>query len=278
MKNTDKNIIIFIIITLVAVVMWIFMQYSSSQEKATELELAQQLQDVNETEQQNELDDLLELQKSIPAISATDLNNKMDTEEMTIIDMRSQDLYNKGHIRGSLSNDGLDPAQIQRTVVLVTGNGSEDLITAQYRELSSTKKVYNLTGGIAAWSNEGYALLSIENTPSFEASSKVQFVEPRDLDAAMNDPTQNVDLTIIDTRRPGNFEKGHISGALNIPLADVEFRFKEIPRSKKIYIYGADQDTSFQSGILFHDLRFIGAKTIKGGFAAWEEYGYPIVQ
>jgi rhodanese-related sulfurtransferase len=69
-----------------------------------------------------------------------------------------------------------------------------------------------------------------------------------------------------------------VQGALNIPFAEIERRYKEIPIAKKIYVYSTDKNASFNAGVLLHDLGFIGAKTINGGFAAWTEYGYPTTQ
>lgn len=279
MKKTDKNIIIFIILGILAVLIWTSTQYSKTKKDTKEQdEITQQTRKNEKEDEQEREKPREEAAQIIPTISGSELNRKINSDDITIIDARSRTLYDGGHIRGSILLEDVDPTQIKRTVVLVTSNGAEDLVLNYYRDLSSTKTVYNLAGGISNWSKEGHALLSIINTPSFETSSKVQFVEPRELDVVMKDPAQKDTITIIDTRRNGNFTKEHIPGAINIPLTEVESRFKELPRTKKIYIYGADEDASFQAGVLLHDLRFISTKTIKGGFAAWKEYGYPVTE
>lgn len=41
----------------------------------------------------------------------------------------------------------------------------------------------------------------------------------------------------IDSRSNASYKRKHIKGAINIPLADLESRYKEVPKDKKIIIY-----------------------------------------
>ena len=148
----------------------------------------------------------------------------------------------------------------------------------QYRNLSNTNTVLNLTDGIDGWIENGLAIISLDIPQNFENISKIQFIEPRDLNAINTTPEQQEKNFILDTRRSGNYEKGHVPSAVNIPFNELEYRHKEIPITKKIYVYSTDDEASFRSGVLLYDLNFIGTKTIKGGFDAWKEYNYPIEQ
>lgn len=41
----------------------------------------------------------------------------------------------------------------------------------------------------------------------------------------------------VDSRGASSYKEKHIKGAINIPFADVENRWKEIPTDKKIIVY-----------------------------------------
>ncbi|PID52443.1 MAG: hypothetical protein CR972_02020 [Candidatus Moraniibacteriota bacterium] len=277
MKKTDKNIIIITILGIIGITTWTLMQYFSSQEKKEKTLLEESM--ITEEKVQKEPEKEIAPEKIIPEISTVELSKKMNSdEEITIIDARSTVHHESGHIRGSVPLEHINIADAARTIIFVTTTGNEDLIVNHYRDISKTKTVYNLTGGINQWQKEGRALLSLNSTPTFVTSGKVQFVEPRDLDGALRKPIRAEKIMVIDVRRNGNYTKGHIPTAINIPFLEIESRYKELHRTKEIYIYGTDESASFQAGVLLYDLGYINAKTIKGGFAAWKKYNYPIVE
>ncbi|HUT18575.1 MAG TPA: rhodanese-like domain-containing protein [Anaerolineae bacterium] len=46
-------------------------------------------------------------------------------------------------------------------------------------------------------------------------------------------------IVVIDTRSGGEYEAGHIRGAISMPSAEVESRYRELPRGSKIVLYCA---------------------------------------
>jgi rhodanese-related sulfurtransferase len=279
MKKNDKNVIILIFVSIIAILIWIFLRPYASKNFTNNIEIPNNItttNEENESEDQQDTNTQIEDRQIIESLTPTQLNQMMNGDEaISIIDMRSIDMYEHSHIRSSIHYENVAISDIARIVVLVTENGNEDIIMSYYNDLSGTKKVYNLAGGVREWQKMGHPLLSLQNTRSFISSSKINYVEPRELNTLLTQ--KNDAIMVIDTRRPGNFEKEHIPTAVNIPLTEIEFRYREIPRTGDIFVYGADDDASFQSGILLYDLQFIGVKTIKGGFSAWKEFGYPIV-
>lgn len=279
MKQKDKNIFIVIIFIIIFLLVWTLTNYNSTKKDTEDEEILDSQQEQEDTTTDLEkLREEKESNKLIPTISVTDLNKKMLIDDaIVIIDARSAEAFNNGHIRDSFHITEFDATRQHRTIVFVTSTGDEDTLTTHYRTISDTNKVYNLTGGFSAWEKSGRGTIALDIEHTFDNQAKIQLVEPRDLDELLiNSP--NDKLVVIDTRRSGNYAKGHIQGALNIPFVEIERRYKEIPIAKKIYVYGTDEDASFDAGVLLHDLGFIGAKTINGGFTAWTEYGYPITQ
>ena len=282
MRQSDKNIMILLVIAVIGFVLWTTWEWNASHKAKTD----PTTEDDSLTDD-TMIDDPTENSSNanqsttiIPTITTQELHRAVidPRNDMTLIDARDQEQYNKNHIPGSYHIDTVDRSTLLRTVVLISNNGNEDLIMSTYRDLSSSHDVRNLTGGITAWQSDGFKLLSYTVSPDFVTSTKVQFIEPRDLQNIIQNTSDTDGIVIIDTRRKGNYENGHVAHAINIPFDEIEFRHREIPKQKKIFVYGAQEESSFQSGALLHDLDFLNIKTIKGGFAAWEQFGYPITK
>jgi hydroxyacylglutathione hydrolase len=277
MKKNDKNIIITIIIILIIIVIWTFSQYTTTKHEAEKIkeQKAQALLDKKKKEALEEIPE--EIKDEIPTITATDLNLKMrlPSNNIELVDARSFEEFNNGHIRNSTHINQLDALRPESTVVFITKDGNESSILDIYHSLAETRMIYNLKDGINAWLAKGLPTISLNIEENFENSSKIQLVEPRDLNAINTIEAKN-DIFILDTRRINNFKKEHIPNAYNIPFVDLESRSKEIPTQKNIYVYGIDAEASFKAGVLLYDLNIIGAKTVNGGYKAWKEYGYPI--
>lgn len=82
---------------------------------------------------------------------------------------------------------------------------------------------------------------------------------------------------VLDVRSPGEFAAGHIPGAVNIPLEQVEARLKDIPDGAKIVVacqHGPRADLACQA---IRDSRPEAIK-LEGGTAAWASEGRPLVR
>jgi rhodanese-related sulfurtransferase len=87
---------------------------------------------------------------------------------------------------------------------------------------------------------------------------------------------------ILDVRTPMEFADGHVPGARNIPVDQIESRSKELQGTEKLYIYcraGRRADTA--AAILNHQgLSTLGIRDVlvvdDGGFPDWEDQGFPV--
>ncbi len=281
MRKTDKNIATATLIIIIGLLIWSVTRYNSVKEEGSHTSDENTPEkNMSEFEEGSLEENSQNSQSVIPLITAQELNSKImrDMENTTVIDMRSAEAFTAGHIRGSHHINDAGSLTMQRDIVLITDTGNEDTIMSYYRDIAGNNSVSNLRGGIAQWRSAGFALLTLNTEQTFANVSKVQFVEPRDIDTAIKDVEGMKKTIILDTRRPGNFENGHVAGAINIPLSELEYRSNELPNGHKIFVYGVNEAASFQSGALLHDLNFINIKTMKGGFEAWEKYNYPIVK
>ncbi len=199
------------------------------------------------------------------------------SEAEIIIDLRDQKAFHNEHIRGSILLRRLSPEEIEnaKNVVFYADQSVPRATIAQtLAALHLPQKPVLFIGPLETYVQNGGTTISAHNAQSLRDQATVQYVEPRDLAKRLREKTPT---TIIDVRRKGNFAKGHVPQAQNIPFAELEKRYREIARSSApVYVYGTNQEQSFQAGALLFNLGIFNAKTITGGFDAWKKFNYPI--
>jgi rhodanese-related sulfurtransferase len=82
---------------------------------------------------------------------------------------------------------------------------------------------------------------------------------------------------IVDVRPAQLYAGGHISGAINIPLADLVSQMGTIPAGQKVAVYCAI-DTN--AALAVQTLRVYGGRDafiLSGGIASWQAAGMPVV-
>jgi len=60
---------------------------------------------------------------------------------------------------------------------------------------------------------------------------------PRISVAEARDRWESGDAVIVDVRSPADYDQAHVPGALNIPVAEIETRYSELPRGVEIITY-----------------------------------------
>jgi len=88
----------------------------------------------------------------------------------------------------------------------------------------------------------------------------------------------SVDAVVVDVRSASDFKKGHILNAVNIPLAGVESRVKEITKDtdRSIVCYCAIGSAGPQACLKLKKLGYHNAVALKGGINAWQSAGLPV--
>lgn len=84
------------------------------------------------------------------------------------------------------------------------------------------------------------------------------------------------DIFLVDVRNPNEFELANIGGAL-IPLPELESRFNEIPKDKKIYCLCHHGMRSAYACQFLASQGFENVVNISGGIDAWSLYVDPTV-
>lgn len=83
--------------------------------------------------------------------------------------------------------------------------------------------------------------------------------------------------TVLDVRPEDEFEQGHLPGALNIPLSQLEQRLAELPSDREIVAYcrGAWCVLSFEAVAALRQRGF-RVRRLEDGFPEWKVAGLPI--
>ena len=83
------------------------------------------------------------------------------------------------------------------------------------------------------------------------------------------------EVSLIDVRRPDEFEVARVPGARLIPLGDLVERIDEVPTDGTVYVICATGVRSAKAAAHFRSLG-IDAINVAGGTKAWMEAGLPI--
>lgn len=77
------------------------------------------------------------------------------------------------------------------------------------------------------------------------------------------------ELCILDVRQPKEYEKGHIPGAVLIPIAQLPERLDELDPKIPTIVYCAIGGRSRAGASILQDAGFSGSFNLKGGFNEW---------
>ncbi|MBO32839.1 MAG: hypothetical protein CMM74_07665 [Rhodospirillaceae bacterium] len=110
-------------------------------------------------------------------------------------------------------------------------------------------------------------------TQYFLAKDSIEPVLP---DQLLNRSSKGL-LTVLDVRQADEFKAGHLPGAVNIPLKELERRITELPKDQDVVAYcrGPYCVLSFDAVDM---LRHKGyqAKRLENGLPEWKLAGYPV--
>jgi len=111
--------------------------------------------------------------------------------------------------------------------------------------------------------------LSQEETLEMVLAAAEMEVIPEEIQFLKEDPS--ITLYFVDLRSPGEFGKGHIEGALNIPQSSIlkeenlEF-FQSLDSTRTAILYGRDQIQANGPWMILKQLGIDDIKVLKGGY------------
>lgn len=85
------------------------------------------------------------------------------------------------------------------------------------------------------------------------------------------------EIVVVDVRRPGEFENGHVPNAINIPLDKLPERSGELPRDKPLALICASGYRSTIAMGILERANYVPIMNVAGGTGAWRGQGYEVV-
>lgn len=82
------------------------------------------------------------------------------------------------------------------------------------------------------------------------------------------------DAFIIDVREPAEYQRGHIKGAVNIPMSQFRGRLDEIPKDRPVYCHCRIGQRSYNVVRALNQLGFDNAVNIGGSFLGFSNHEY----
>jgi len=139
--------------------------------------------------------------------------------------------------------------------------------------LTGDAEVVTLIKALARVGERNIAEINQVITDYFRARDALEPIARDDLVTRLRDDL----VTLLDVRPDDEFALGHLPGARNIPLADLERRLRELPKSREVIAYcrGPYCVLSFEAvaALRAHGYR---VRRLEDGYPEWKAAGLPI--
>lgn len=190
------------------------------------------------------------LDKNLKPLSVSEVENEISKGAL-ILDTRLGTDFEKGFIAGALSI-GLNGSyaiwagtliDIKRAIVIVAAPGKEKESILRLARVGFENVKGYLEGGMESWIKAG------KKTDTLESVSPSKFAEL----------IKENDASILDVRRPGEYEAGHVKSTEFIPLAELNERADELNPNSKYMVYCR---TGYRSVIASSLLKLKGIRNV----------------
>jgi hydroxyacylglutathione hydrolase len=196
--------------------------------------------------------------------------NKLAQQGYTVLDVRSAASFASGHVPGALhislngqfaSWAGTLLAAEKRILIVADEFAQVGEAVMRLARVGLDKVGGYLGGGIYVWDKAGLKTATMAQIPVDELRSRLQ---------------EGGDLQVLDVRRPLEYAGGHVPGALNAQLSDLENLAGRFDPERQTAVICA---SGYRSSIAISLLKRMGFKdlfNVVGGTTAWINAGYPV--
>ena len=208
------------------------------------------------------------------ALSVADFKNRRDGGAV-VLDVRPSDDYLKGSVPQSL-NIGLGGQFASWAGTLVDPNREILIVAADEAGASEARlrlsrvgldKVAGwLSGGIESWKAAGFAA---DTTAQVTVNQLQQSIAA--LPAGAPRPFQ-----ILDIRRVGEWNGGHIADAIHVPLHTLEAQASQLDPALRTYVVCGGGYRSVMGAEILRELGIADVVDVRGGMAEWKAEGLPL--
>ncbi len=209
------------------------------------------------------------LDRGLHALAPDDFEQRAQESGAIVLDVRHQKDFVRAFIPGSIFI-GLDGTfapwvgavlkDTSRPILLVAPAGREEEAVTRLARVGFDHVLGYLAGGMENWQAAGKAVDSLKSVPATELAQALEQGHPR----------------IVDVRKEGEYNSGHIDGAQLLPLDFLEEHKEDIPRDQPFYIHCAGGYRSVIAASLMKTWGISAMTDVAGGFKAIREAGIDI--
>jgi len=211
---------------------------------------------------------LVSLLPRMKELNSETFRELIEEGNVEIVDTRSYLAFGSQHIPGSWSLDfnGNLPTfagwvlPIDRELLLVSDSFREAEETNVWlRRVGQDRVVGYLDGGMAGWVTKGY---------------KTNFITQISVEDLHEMVTGTSKFVLIDVRATQEFEESHIERAINIPVADLRERHRELNKEERIIMICSSGNRSSLGVSIMRQHGFTNLHNVAGGMTGYSAAGY----
>ncbi len=210
------------------------------------------------------------MERGLKELSANEFETAANETEALMLDSRIDSLFCKGFIPNSIniSLDGqfapwvgaLIPDAKQQ-LLLITEPGREEETVMRLARVGYDNVIGYLKGGFDEWIKSG------------KEADKINRISPSEFEKTYK---KNDSETVIDVRRPGEYDSEHVEGAVNIPLDFINENLAEFPKDKNFIIHCGGGYRSMTAASILKSRGWDNFREVEGGFDKIKLTGVPL--
>jgi glyoxylase-like metal-dependent hydrolase (beta-lactamase superfamily II)/rhodanese-related sulfurtransferase len=189
-------------------------------------------------------------------------------EGAIVLDTRHQNEFVKEHIPNSIFI-GIDGSfapwvgalipDLQQPIVFIAEEGREEEIVTRLSRVGYDNTLGYLKGGVSAWKAAGKETDSLKSIPASEFATELK----------------SGGLTVLDVRKPTEFQSEHVENAQNFPLDFINDNFDELDKDQTYHVHCAGGYRSVIAASIMKSRGIHNLVDIAGGFKAISETDIP---
>ncbi|MFY9309831.1 MAG: MBL fold metallo-hydrolase [Bacteroidia bacterium] len=173
------------------------------------------------------------IKKGTRALNPAEFELLANESGALLLDVRSPASFAKGFVPNSI-NIGIDGSfapwvgalipDIKQQILLITDEGREEEAVIRLARVGYDNALGYLRGGFNAWKAAG---------------KEVDYVQSVSVQAFVDAYNANPTIPVLDVRKTGEYEAGHITDAQNLPLDFINEGMAQIDKNKTYYVHCA---------------------------------------
>ncbi|HLK31279.1 MAG TPA: MBL fold metallo-hydrolase [Puia sp.] len=206
------------------------------------------------------------LKEALKPLSVDEFKKLSKQDGIILLDTRNETVFSQGFIPGSISI-GLEGRfaewagsllPFDQSIILITEAGKEKETIIRLARVGFDKINGYLDGGFESWKNSGNSIDMIINVDADELAMDLPFDEH---------------LVVIDVRRETEFADGHIAGAINIPLSEMNdpASMANIEDDQNLYLHCGGGYRSIIAASLLKRQGIHNLRNVSGGWNSIKE-------